>query len=126
VKQIKASFELAALLCLVLVACSDEKSSTPVADAGTDTAADAAVSLACPVPMGAGTVHDAFLIKSDEVWTLAGSPHYVPASGLAIRGATVTVEACAVVVMASNATIAVGDSASAPSVLRAKGEVVGG
>ncbi len=75
---------------------------------------------ACPEPTGAGTVHDG-VIEADETWTAEGSPHHVPSS-IAVRGATVTVEACAVVVIGEDQTIEVGDSSGEPATLRATGE----
>ncbi len=75
----------------------------------------------CPEATGAGTVHDT-VIEADEVWTAEDSPHHVPTS-ISIRGATVTVEACAVVVIGEDQTIEVGDSSGDPAKLRAIGEL---
>ncbi|WP_437538921.1 hypothetical protein WME79_22725 [Sorangium sp. So ce726] len=79
----------------------------------------------CPEPTGAGTVHDTLFIEADETWTAEASPHHVPSS-IAIRGATVTVEACAVVVIGEDQTIEIGDSSGEPAALRATGEVDAG
>ncbi|HSC89322.1 MAG TPA: hypothetical protein VLC09_18695 [Polyangiaceae bacterium] len=76
--------------------------------------------IGCAEPTGAGTVHDDYLIEADETWTAEDSPHYVTTS-LSIRGATVTVEKCALVVLSEGVGIEVGDSVGEPGVLVTRG-----
>ncbi|HKA86080.1 MAG TPA: hypothetical protein VKE22_00390 [Haliangiales bacterium] len=59
---------------------------------------------ACPA--ATGPTHHSASINADETWTAAGSPHLVDFS-ISIH-AKVTIEACAEVRIASNATITVG------------------
>ena len=85
------------LVVMVAVGCGggsdDPVDATADAPAGVDAGVDALP--ACEVPTGAGTEHQG-LIEADETWTAAGSPHVV-IGNISIRGATVTVERCAVV-----------------------------
>ena len=60
----------------------------------------------CPEPDGEGTTHDSDV--DDETWTAEDSPHKVTTS-ITIKG-TVTVEACATVVLAEGVSIYVGSS----------------
>jgi hypothetical protein len=64
---------------------------------------------ACPELSGAGTMHSG-VIASDETWAAEDGPHLVP-SALDVR-ATLTIAPCAVVRVAENTVIAVGDSAT--------------
>ncbi len=79
---------------------------------------------ACPTPTGEGTEHAGF-IEADEVWSAADSPHVVT-SNVSVRGANVTIEPCAVVLVAEGAYISVGQTGDSPAAsLVAKGEMVG-
>lgn len=51
---------------------------------------------ACPKPTKGPTVHEASAIEADETWTADASPHIVTGF-IAVRGATLTIEPCAVV-----------------------------
>lgn len=51
----------------------------------------------CPTPTGAGTVHTGKIITADETWTAAESPHVVTFGQQVNKGATLTIEPCAVV-----------------------------
>ncbi len=119
---IRNSSFVATALCLFL-ACggegvpSDEDGEPDGAEGGAGGAAPAA----CPEPTGAGTEHTEWLIEADETWSAADSPHYVR-QNTSIRGATVTVEACAVVVLAEGVTLEIGDSVGEPSGLVALGQ----
>lgn len=76
----------------------------------------------CPEPTGPGTEHEGWRIDADEVWTAAGSPHYIRRN-TSIRGATVTIEKCAVVLLAEGVSLEVGDSVGEPSALIAEGQL---
>lgn len=102
----------------------DSGTTSDTGDESTDTTSGGPVETECPEPSGEGTVHDTFLIEADEVWTFEDSPHYVPES-IAIRGATVTIESCAYVILGEDASIEVGDVTGDPAVLRAEGEFDG-
>lgn len=71
----------------------------------------------CPTATGEGTTHSGIL-KSDEVWTAAGSPHRITSS-LDIR-AKVTIEPCARVIVGKSAPITVGSNSDVGSLV-AKG-----
>lgn len=60
----------------------------------------------CPATTGAGTAHT-MNVTADETWTAAGSPHVV--SSLRLE-ATVTLEACAVVLLKKEAVLTIGNS----------------
>lgn len=112
------------------VACDDSTSSgtssgVPGSSGGSTTVPtpDAIVAGgSCPAPSGGGTDH-AGTVSADETWAAAGSPHRVTSS-LDIR-ATLTIEACAVVEVASGATISVGSPSVAGSLVT-KGTFEGG
>jgi hypothetical protein len=105
--RLSAAFVL--LGVLTQVGCTSAKDPAP-ADGGrlpTEPTPDELASGGnCPAPTGAGTTHEG-VITADETWTAAGSPHKVTAA-LDIR-AKVTIEACAVVQVAKDATISVGE-----------------
>ncbi len=66
---------------------------------------DAPITSSCTAPTGAGTMHTS--VVADETWTAAASPHVI-ASPLSIgTGATVTLEACAVVRIAAGTGVLV-------------------
>jgi len=105
-------------LCLQLVgltmyvasaACNSSPAATTAGQdagpAGQDAgpAAEAAPEPGCVTPTGAGTTHGS--ITQPETWTAAASPHVVPFD--VEIGATVTLEACAVVLIAAGATVTV-------------------
>src|SRR5687767_13732808 len=69
----------------------------------------------CPELTGAGTQHAGF-ITADETWTAADSPHVVM-SELSVRGATLTIEPCAVVVLAEGVNFVVGDNSGSSAAL---------
>ncbi|MBC8073752.1 MAG: hypothetical protein IAG13_35860, partial [Deltaproteobacteria bacterium] len=60
----------------------------------------------CPEPSGPGVDHTAD-ITADETWAAADGPHRIPNS-IAIE-ATVSVEACAIVLLGADVYVAVGD-----------------
>ncbi|MFO0722289.1 MAG: hypothetical protein U1E65_00815 [Myxococcota bacterium] len=68
----------------------------------------------CAAPTGPGTMHQGF-ITSDEIWTAATSPHRVTAALDVRDGATLTLEACAIVEVASEVSITIGQSGAAPT-----------
>lgn len=78
---------------------------------------------ACPEPTGDGTEHQGF-IESDETWTAEDSPHRVTFN-VNVRGAALTIEPCATVIIEDGYHITVGESSGAPASLTAKGEVSG-
>ncbi len=63
---------------------------------------------ACTAPIGAGTTHGS--ISTSQTWTAAASPHILP-SDTSIA-ATVTIEACAVVRIATGATVTINANGS--------------
>lgn len=76
---------------------------------------------ACSEPTGAGTMHAAN-VAADETWTAAASPHIVTTS-IAVRGATLTIEPCAVVRIRPGHFITVGQTpGAAAAALVAHGE----
>lgn len=62
---------------------------------------------ACPT-MAGPTEHAGERIEADAVWTAADSPHVVTGDVLVGQGATLTIEPCAEVVFAADASIQVG------------------
>jgi hypothetical protein len=60
----------------------------------------------CQAPAGPGVEHSG-TISADETWTAADSPHIVT-FGLRVVGATLTIEACAIVRVMEGYTISVG------------------
>lgn len=79
----------------------------------------------CSAPSGAGTTHQGS-VASDETWSAADSPHVVTGN-LAIDGATLTLEPCAVVRLQKGFGIDVGATAGgAAAALVAHGEVIDG
>lgn len=95
-----------------LVACVDTPDQP---DGGTPQAEE------CPEPTGPGTEHAGF-IQSDEVWSAADSPHIIT-HHVEVRGATLTIEPCATVVVNEGYYISVGETSGNPALLVAKGEV---
>lgn len=77
----------------------------------------------CPEPTGAGTTHQGF-IEEDETWTAEDSPHHVTFS-VEVRGAKLTIEPCATVVVDEGYYISVGQHSGDPASLVAKGEASG-
>lgn len=106
---------------VVLVGCGDDGPGklpdAPLADVAVDAPA-------CP-PLGAGTMHGANVL-ADETWTAAASPHVVTTS-INVRGATLTIEPCAVVRIAPGAIITVGQTpGAAAAAVVARGDAVRG
>lgn len=80
-------------------------------DAGRPTGMDAlAEGGDCPEATGEGTEH-ATDVTDDETWTAATGPHYVT-STITVKG-TLTVEACATVVLSEGVSIYIGSSTDA-------------
>lgn len=76
----------------------------------------------CVEPTGEGTTHQG-AINADETWTADASPHVVTGA-ITIRGATVTLEPCAVVLLQKGFGIEVGETpGGAPAALVAHGAV---
>ena len=92
------------LLALLLAACSDGAPPT---------------GSSCPAPAGPGVEH-AGTITTDQTWTAAQSPHVVT-FGIDVRGATLTLEPCAVVRVRKGYSITIGESSGAPAKLIARG-----
>ena len=94
---------------VVVSACGDD---TPGELADAPLPADAALDApACPPITGAGTMHNAN-VMADETWTAAASPHVVTFS-IAVRGAKLTIEPCAVVRIRAGMIITVGQTPGA-------------
>ena len=72
------------------------------------TCVPAAVASTCTPPAGVGTTHGS--ISSPEIWTEAGSPHILPFDTSIY--AAVTIEPCAVVRIASKATVTINPGGS--------------
>ena len=72
------------------------------------TCVPASVASTCTPPVGAGTTHGS--VSTPETWTEAGSPHILPFD-ISIYSA-VTIEPCAVVRIASKATVTVNPGGS--------------
>lgn len=90
---------------------SDEPAdATPDAPTVVDAGVDAEP--ACEPPTGEGTEHQG-LVAADETWTAAGSPHVV-VGNVSIRGATVTVERCAVVRVRKGYVVDIGQTIGGP------------
>lgn len=86
------------LAFLVVVGALQGCTTDPVAssaDAGTTP--DSAVTEECPTPSGPGTKHAGKIITADEAWAAADSPHVVTFGQQVSKGATLTIEPCAVV-----------------------------
>ena len=79
----------------------------------------------CPAVTGAGTMHTG-TISADETWTAAASPHFVTFD-LAVKGATLTIEPCAVVRVKAGygITIGSGNATDPTAKLVARGTVSG-
>jgi hypothetical protein len=126
-----AAADAAALLsCALEAECGDETclvdncANEILACAGVDgtNTPDAGVS-GCPAPVGPGTEHQGF-IEQDETWTAESGPHIVTFS-VDVRGATLTIEPCAQVIIEEGYHINVGETSGDPASLIARGEVVG-
>src|SRR5436305_2069309 len=105
------------LLCLPLALAG-----CPSGGGSTDTAGspDMAVATgACPPSTGPGVVHRSY-VTADETWAAADGPHHVT-SDISVLGATLTIEACAVVLLDEGVTITVGANSGAPARLLALG-----
>ena len=76
---------------------------TSAPDAGDSGGGDGALGIDCPAPTGGPTTHGGSV--NDETWTAAGSPHIIPFD-TNIYGA-LTLEPCAVVLVAAKATVTV-------------------
>jgi hypothetical protein len=108
------------LILLLAAACGDDGvNRLPDAPIAPDTpiAPDAP---SCSAPTGAGTMHG-MNVMADETWTAAASPHIVTTS-IGVRGATLTIEPCAVVRIRAGHFITVGQTpGGAPAALVAHG-----
>jgi hypothetical protein len=93
---------------------SSSDAGTPDADAGNQLAQGGD----CPEPTGPGTTHTSNITGS-ETWTAASSPHFITSS-IAVSG-TLTIEACANVVMSKGVSLAIGASGEAGGKLITKG-----
>ena len=92
------------MVVVLVVGCSGGSKHTP--DAAKDAPVDVAIdALTCAPVTGAGTTHGT-TISAAETWTAAASPHIIPGD-LNIQ-AVVTIEPCAIVLIAANATVTVG------------------
>lgn len=125
---------------LSLLACASLSLACPApgddtADTGDSTGADSGGSSSggivtdsgeipdgCEAPTGPGTDVTA-AIDTDQTWTAEGSPYRVPAN--VYLTATLTLEACTVVQLASEVRIFVGNE-PAPGAIVARGERLGG
>jgi hypothetical protein len=93
-------------MVVVLVAACSGGGTKHTPDAAKDAPPDVAIDApACTPATGAGTTHGS-TITAAETWTAAASPHVIP-TDLNIQ-APVTIEACAVVQIAADATVTVG------------------
>jgi hypothetical protein len=72
----------------------------------------------CPTPTGPGTMHSQD-VTGNETWTAAASPHYITSS-IDVEG-TLTIEACAKVLLAKDVSLAVGASGNPGGKLITKG-----
>jgi len=61
--------------------------------------------MTCTAPTGPGTTHSS--INASETWTAAASPHILPFDTSISNNVTVTIEACAVVLIAAGKTITI-------------------
>ena len=104
---------------LLLAGCaSDKPTPTPTPSSPDGGAVDE-----CPEPTGTGMTHQGF-IEEDETWTAKDSPHHVTFN-VEVRGAKLTIEPCAKVVVDEGYYISVGQHSGDPASLVAKGEVSG-
>lgn len=83
---------------------SDARPQQPSADSDAGPSAPS-----CPAPTGPGTVHEDYVLQ-DEIWTAAESPHRVDFD-VVVRGATLTIEPCAIVEVRAGRGLAVDDLA---------------
>lgn len=89
----KIALPFAVVTCLWGCTTASDPATTPAADVGVDSP----VVEECPSPTGAGTQHTGTTISADETWTAAGSPHVLTFDQQVTKGATLTIEPCAVV-----------------------------
>jgi hypothetical protein len=92
---------MAPVAALALGACGGA-SSTPVAPGASCPGANTAST--CPAATGPGTDHSG-TINASTTWTAAGSPHRVASSFTIAEAATLTLEPCATVKLASGASL---------------------
>ncbi|NOY94179.1 MAG: hypothetical protein GXP55_23610, partial [Deltaproteobacteria bacterium] len=98
-----------------LAGCGDD-GTPPTMDAGggldanpPDSAMDAPT--ACPTPSSGPSMHSG-AIAADETWSADASPHIVMGSVRIEGGATLTIEPCAVVRLASDGRLSAGSSSA--------------
>ncbi len=105
----------------LLAACGDDGGGIPDAPG---VVPDLSTRGSCETVSGPGTEHTAN-VTAAETWTAAGSPHRIPTNISVL--ATLTIEPCAVVLLASGVTITIG-STSGPGTIIARGTsaMVGG
>lgn len=106
--------------CLLFGCGDDGAGKLPDAPVAVDAAIDAP---ACAPQSGAGTMHGANVL-ADETWSAAASPHIVTTS-INVRGATLTIEPCAVVRLAPGVIVTVGQTPGAAAAsIRAHGDAM--
>lgn len=109
------------MVVVVMVAACSDGGAKHTPDAAKDAPPDIAIDApTCTAATGSGTTH-ASTIAAAETWTAAASPHIIPAD-LGIQAA-VTIEPCAVVQIAANATVTVAPTGSILA-MGAPGQVV--
>ncbi|HKO90305.1 MAG TPA: hypothetical protein VJU61_04085 [Polyangiaceae bacterium] len=86
-------------------ASTTRDASTPSGDGGVVSSLETGGD--CPTPTGPGTMHSQNITGS-ETWTAAASPHYLTSS-ITVEG-TLTLEACAQVLLSKDVSLAVGSS----------------
>jgi hypothetical protein len=62
----------------------------------------------CPQPTGGPTMHSFATVSADETWTANGSPHIIEGDLRIAETAVLTLEPCAEVQLAANASVSVG------------------
>lgn len=113
---------LAPLVAFLAAGCGGGSDDPMEPDAPPSPTFDAAVPAEpCAAPTGAGTEHAAY-VTADETWTAAASPHIVTFD-IAVQGATLTIEPCAVVRIRGGYHVSIGLGDTGGSIV-AHGEVV--